>query len=138
MSATVRKLIGGVVLAASTAAAACGSSPPAPSRVIRVGDEVFRIRLDTPALEQAARAARAGTGPRIPTGRIVSGTDVNAGWSWHLRDVTFADAAIELCDGRPSMIVPGATLQPGTYEFELLDSSTNATSSRSAGKTAPS
>ena len=108
MSATVRKLIGGVVLTASTAAAACGSSPPAPSRdpvaVIRVADEIFRIRLDTPALEQAARAARAGTGPRIPNGRIVSGTDVNAGWSWHLRDVTFADATIELCDGRPSMI----------------------------------
>jgi hypothetical protein len=44
-----------------------------------VGDEVFRIRLDPPALEQAARAARAGTRPRIPNGCIVSGSDVNVG-----------------------------------------------------------
>jgi hypothetical protein len=27
---------------------------------------------------------------------------VNTGWSWHLVDVEFADATIELCDGRPS------------------------------------
>ena len=38
----------------------------------------------------------------IPIGRIVAGTQVNSGWSWHLEDVTFAEVAIELCDGRPS------------------------------------
>jgi hypothetical protein len=27
---------------------------------------------------------------------------VNSGWSWHLEDVEFVEAAIELCDGRPS------------------------------------
>ena len=108
MHAAIRNLVRGSVLAASAAASACGGSPSAPSpdpvAVIRVGDEVFRIRLDTPALEQAARAAGAGRGPRIPNGRIAGGTDVNVGWSWHLRDVTFADATIELCDGRPSMV----------------------------------
>jgi hypothetical protein len=108
MTAGQRNLILGAVLAMTLVAAACGSSPSAPSQdpvaVVRVGDEVFRIRLDTPAVEQAARAAHAGTGPRIPNGRIVAGTDVNVGWSWHLRDVTFADATIELCDGRPSMV----------------------------------
>lgn len=108
MSAAVPNLVRGAALGASVLAAACGSSPSAPSRdpvaVIRVGDEVFRIRLDTASLEQAARAARAGTGPRTPNGRIVGGTDVNVGWSWHLRDVTFADVTIELCDGRPSMV----------------------------------
>jgi hypothetical protein len=104
----VRSLLCAVVAAAAAILAGCGSSPSSPSAdpvaVVRVGDEVFRIRLDTPELEQAARAARAGTGPRIPNGRIVSGSDVNVGWSWHLRDVTFADATIELCDGRPSMV----------------------------------
>jgi hypothetical protein len=69
---------------------------------VRVGDETFRIRLGTPHLQQAARAAQAGTGPRIPNGRIVMGTDINVGYSWHLEDVSFAQAAIELCDGRPS------------------------------------
>jgi hypothetical protein len=104
----VRSALRAAVVAATAVLAGCGSSPSSPSSdpvaVVRVGDEVFRIRLDTPELEQAARAARAGTGPRIPNGRIVSGTDVNVGWSWHLRDVTFADATIELCDGRPSMV----------------------------------
>src|SRR5262249_16846099 len=26
----------------------------------------------------------------------------NVGWTWHLEDLTFAEATIELCDGRPS------------------------------------
>ena len=46
--------------------------------------------------------AQAGGRARIPTGRIVSGTQVNVGWGWHLEDVTFAESTIELCDGRPS------------------------------------
>ena len=50
----------------------------------------------------AARAAQAGGRARIPIGRIASGTQVNAGWSWHLEDVSFVEVAIELCDGRPS------------------------------------
>lgn len=28
----------------------------------------------------------------------------NHGWGWHLRDTTLAQASIELCDGRPSMV----------------------------------
>lgn len=96
------------VLSLALAAGSCGSSPsepsPDPVAVIRVSGETFRVRLDSPQLQQAARAAQAGTGPRIPSGRIVAGTDVNVGWSWHLRDVEFADATIELCDGRPSMV----------------------------------
>ena len=27
---------------------------------------------------------------------------LNLGWGWHLEDVAFVEAAIELCDGRPS------------------------------------
>jgi hypothetical protein len=50
----------------------------------------------------AARAEQSGGRARIPNARIVPGMQVNAGWSWHLEDVIFAESTIELCDGRPS------------------------------------
>jgi len=67
-----------------------------------VQGETFRVLLSTAGQIAAARAAQAGGLARIPNGRIVAGTEVNTGWSWHLEDVTFAEATIELCDGRPS------------------------------------
>ena len=67
-----------------------------------VANESFRVWLADPAQVAAARRAQAGGSARIPNGRIVAGTQVNAGWSWHLEDVEFAGATIELCDGRPS------------------------------------
>jgi hypothetical protein len=86
----------------------CDGSPTDPSddpvAVVRVGDETFRIRLDTPALQAAARAALMGGSASIPNGRILPGTDVNEGWSWHLTEVAFAEITIELCDGSPSMV----------------------------------
>ena len=51
-----------------------------------------------------ARANQAGWRVRIPNWRIVSGAGANTGCSWHLEDVEFVEAAIELCDGRPSDI----------------------------------
>jgi hypothetical protein len=88
-------------------AAACGDgSPgnPTPGTVVtfRVADETFRVALTRPEQVAAARAAQSGGTARIPNGRIVSGTQVNTGWSWHLEDVEFAELTIELCDGRPS------------------------------------
>ena len=98
----------GLLVVLLLGAGACSGSPSGPSgatiAVLDVSGETFRIRLDTPELQRAARAAYNGTGPRIPNGTIAAGTDVNTGWSWHLRDVQFADATIELCDGRPSMV----------------------------------
>ena len=78
--------------------------------------ETFRVRLTTDEQIDAARSAQAGGTARIPVGRIVSGTDVNSGWSWHLDDVTFAETAIELCDGRPSDVERlGAGFDGGRY-----------------------
>ena len=89
-------------------AAGCGgnSNAPSPARTatIQVAGETFRIELPTADLVAAAEAARDRRGPTIPNGRIVAGTGVNTGWSWHLVDVEFADATIELCDGRPSAV----------------------------------
>jgi hypothetical protein len=96
------------VLAGLTAVAGCDESPTAPSGVavvtFQVVNEQFRVRLATADQLQAAQAAQAGGRARIPVGRIVSGAEVNTGWSWHLEDVSFAEATIEVCDGLPSHV----------------------------------
>lgn len=68
----------------------------------QVSNETFKVKLTTKEQVDAAYAAKNGGRASIPNGRIVSGADVNTGYSWHLEDVTFAEATIELCDGRPS------------------------------------
>ncbi len=87
---------------------ACADSPTAPSAsalvTFRVGNETFRVQLVEDEDIEAARKAQQGGSARIPIGRIVSGTSVNSGWSWHLVDVQFAEATIELCDGLPSHV----------------------------------
>src|SRR5262245_1431071 len=86
---------------------ACGGKPPtAPESTalvtFDVQSEMFRVALTSVDQVIAAQAAQRGGPARIPIGRIVSGTEVNTGWSWHLEDLTFAESTIELCDGRPS------------------------------------
>lgn len=87
--------------------AACGEgTPTAPSSgaivTFFVGEETFRVWLDSPEQVAAARAAQNGGAARIPNGRIVAGAQVNTGWNWHLVDVEFAEFTTEVCDGRPS------------------------------------
>lgn len=86
----------------------CGANPARPATeavaTIRVQSEVFRVRLTSAEQIAAATAAKAGGPARIPNGRIVAGTEVNVGYSWHLEDVAFAEVTIELCDGLPSMV----------------------------------
>ena len=86
---------------------ACGESgPTAPSRGVlvtfRVADETFRVHLLDDKQVVAAHQAANGGRARIPSGRVVAGTSVNVGWSWHLEDVEFAELTTEVCDGRPS------------------------------------
>jgi hypothetical protein len=98
------------LIAVCMAVAVCGAcgddGPSAPSQdaivTFAVGAERFRVLLSSEEQVAAARAAQAGGAARIPNGRIVSGTQVNVGWRWHLEDVEFAEQTIELCDGRPS------------------------------------
>jgi hypothetical protein len=99
--------IWGTVAFVTLLAGGCGDgTPTSPSSdalvTFAVADETFRVRLIGAEQIVAARAAQSGGRARIPNGRIVPGTDVNAGWSWHVEDVTFAEVTIELCDGRPS------------------------------------
>ena len=99
-------LMAGVALVALLAGACGDSSPNAPSSgavvTFAVASETFRALLTTPEQVAAARAAQAGGRARIPSGRIVSGTQVNTRWNWHLEDIAFVEVTIELCDGRPS------------------------------------
>jgi hypothetical protein len=87
-------------------AIACDETATAPSSgavvTFAVAGETFRVALTTADQIAAARAAQSGGRAKIPIGRIVSGTQANTGWSWHLEDVAFAEITIELCDGRPS------------------------------------
>jgi hypothetical protein len=85
--------------------AGCGEGPsPPPLAVVTfdVQGERFRVGLTTEEQVAAAQAARAGGPARIPNGRIVAGTELNTGWSWHVEDVGFAEITAEVCDGRPS------------------------------------
>jgi hypothetical protein len=94
------------ILTSCACALGCGATPASPTRTavvtFQVADEIFRARLVGDDQISAAVRAQAGSGGRIPNGRIVAGTEVNSGWSWHLVDVSFAEVTIELCDGRPS------------------------------------
>jgi hypothetical protein len=96
-----------VVIVLAGLASACGdSTPTAPSGgavvTFAVASETFRVSLTSSDQVAAARGAQSGGPARIPNGRIVPGTQVNVGWSWHLEDVMFVQSTIELCDGRPS------------------------------------
>jgi hypothetical protein len=103
-----RYLIAALVLAI----AACGadeSARPLPAQefVIEVEGERFRLRTSNPATASALDARRRRGDVGVVAGRLVRGDGgFNAPWSWHLdpASIEAPDAAIELCDGRPSMV----------------------------------
>ena len=102
-----RMLLAAAVAGCAVSSSSCGgntSTAPSSNAVatFAVQNETFRVSLMTAGQVAAARAAQSGGVARIPIGRIVAGTDVNEGWSWHLEDIQFGDAAIDVCDGRPS------------------------------------
>jgi hypothetical protein len=101
-----RMLVSAALFSVALLSACSDDSPtsPSPSAVatFSVGGETFRVALTSAEQVAAARAALSGGRARIPNGRVVSGTQVNTGWTWHLEDLVFAEATIELCDGRPS------------------------------------
>jgi hypothetical protein len=107
------KSVAAVTFVAVLAGACGGGTPASPSSgavvTFSVGSETFRILAATSQQIDAARAAQNGGSARIPLGRIVAGTQVNTGWSWHIEDLTFAEVTIELCDGKPSDVERAGT-----------------------------
>ena len=89
----------GVLASIVVGTSSCNDSPTAPSApaiaTFQVGSETFSVLLTTDAQVEAAEAAQEGGRASIPVGRIVPGADVNAGWTWHLEEVKFAETTIE-------------------------------------------
>jgi hypothetical protein len=75
--------------------------------LVEAGGEQFRVRASDPAAVAALEARMQSDTRGVITGRLVRGNGgFNAPWSWHLEPATVEapDIAIELCDGRPSMV----------------------------------
>ena len=89
--------------------AACGAAGPEgpPLYVIEVSGERFRVEVTEESavsgFEQRLQSGQVGvvSGPLLP-----GDGGFNAPWSWRLdpQQVHTPDLAIELCDGRPSMV----------------------------------
>ena len=96
---------------AATLAASC-SNPAAPANqpadfIVEGAGERFVLRLTDAAEIRLADDARLGRNRRFPMGTVRRGNGgFNAPWTWHLEpaSVRMVEAAIELCDGRPSYV----------------------------------
>lgn len=102
-----RYLMTGMILAA-----AC-STPTEPDTAfvaqfdIEVSTEIFTVRVATMAQAEGLRARLRSGNRGVVTGRLLAGDGgFNSAWGWHLdpQTVEAPDLAIELCDGRPSMV----------------------------------
>lgn len=76
----------------------------------RVSGEEFRVWVTNDETIEDILALRDGTSiANIPNGRLHVGQGVashNAPWAWHLdaSDIQMAEATVEVCDGRPSLV----------------------------------
>lgn len=71
-------------------------------------DQEFRYATASPEFIAKARAQLmlpvVGR-PQFPIGPIAAGDGgVNLNWRWHFTDLSFTEAAIELCDGTPALV----------------------------------
>ena len=102
---------------------ACDDDPVTPEAgvtfVVEVSGEQFRVRVSDPA-RIADFEARLTSGTQgVVNGPLVSGHGgFNQPWTWHLDpdQVATADMAIEVCDGRPSMVQADTTYWLGTVK----------------------
>jgi hypothetical protein len=75
--------------------------------VIEVEGEEFRVRVTDEATIEDLEERQASGAEGVILGALIAGDGgYNAPWSWHLDPATIqvADFAIEVCDGRPSMV----------------------------------
>ena len=75
--------------------------------VVEVSGEEFRVQVTSETQAEAFRARMASGTEGVVSGALVSGSGgINSPWKWHLDATTVhvSDMAIELCDGRPSMV----------------------------------
>lgn len=107
----------GVALALAMTLAGCDGSTTEPDELsggvlatFQVSGEPFRVWVTNPETIQQIFDLRDGTSSAsIPNGALHEGqgrADHNAPWAWHLdpEDIEMAEATIEICDGRPSLV----------------------------------
>jgi hypothetical protein len=108
-----------VIAAITLMLAACGGgggdAPPPPASATFAfrlhgldASEEFRVATSSPQFIAQARAQLALPQAQrnlFVTGGLRAGNGGhNAAWSWHLADAALTQTAIELCDGRPTMV----------------------------------
>lgn len=111
----MRRSILGLTIAAMVTA--CGDGPTSPEELeggalatFAVSGEEFQVWVTNDAAIEQILALRDGTSDaNIPNGELRPGPGVgrhNAPWRWHLdaREIEMAEQAIEVCDGRPSLV----------------------------------
>lgn len=85
-----------------------GSGPALPVRyAIEVIDEEFVVQVVSLSQVEQMEARLASGEEGVISGELAAGDDgYNEPWSWHLVPATVhaPDVAIEVCDGRPSMV----------------------------------
>lgn len=85
-----------------------GTLPELPARyAIEVIGEAFVVEVVTTAQLEQMEARLASGSEGVVSGELAAGDDgYNQPWSWHMVPATVhtADVAIEVCDGRPSMV----------------------------------
>jgi hypothetical protein len=103
--------VAAALIALGGLAPACSSSTsPTPGRaefVVDVAGERFVLALTDAETIALARENLRGGNTRFPIGPLRSGNGgFNPPWSWHLdpAETRMTEAAIEICDGRPSYV----------------------------------
>ena len=105
-----RRFLRNIIVLLVFAAAGCSSptQPAAPAEfVVDVAGERFVMRLTDAETIALAEANRLGRNSRFPLGPLRAGNGgFNAPWTWHVdpSETRLVEAAIELCDGRPSYV----------------------------------
>jgi len=102
---------GWMIAAIAIALVACDEEAIQPDAsvlfTIEVSGETFRTRVSDPRVIDDLDARLASGTEGVVLGSIGSGDGgFNAPWGWHWEPATVevAEAAIEVCDGRPSMV----------------------------------
>ncbi|MGH9332630.1 MAG: hypothetical protein ACRD21_02645 [Vicinamibacteria bacterium] len=83
------------------------ADPPFSEFVVEVDSESFVARIADPGTIVHFREAIAGSRAGFPAGPLRSGDGgFNSPWTWHLdpEETRLVEAAIEVCDGRPSYV----------------------------------
>jgi hypothetical protein len=107
----MRRLLAVALLSVSAALAACSNDVNEPEDValftVQVSGEQFKVKAEGASAIAALEARRLSGQVGVISGILVRGNGgFNSTWGWHLEPatVTAPDLAIELCDGRPSMV----------------------------------